>query len=238
MFKSIINTVTQLLASYVINEKYPMQIFYVFFLLVHIMGYQCSIITDNKLLSIFKLNQILNSKTPRTNSKNVSLVIIFLLFLKINFIRVQLIYNVVLVSALCVLSHFGCVQLLLTPRTVAHQAPLSMDFSRQEYWSGLPFSPPGNLPDPGIKPTMPVDPALEADFLPLSHWGNYSKVNQLYIYIDPLFFRFLSHIGEYTVPSRVSCAMQQVLISYLLYVQQSVYVNPNFPISHYSFFLS
>ena len=38
----------------------------------------------------------------------------------------------------------------LTPWTVAHQAPLSMEFSRQEYWSGLPFPPPGDLPDPGI----------------------------------------------------------------------------------------
>ena len=42
-------------------------------------------------------------------------------------------------------------QLLVTPWTVAHQAPLSMEFSRQEYWSGLPFPPPGNLPDSGIE---------------------------------------------------------------------------------------
>ena len=41
---------------------------------------------------------------------------------------------------------------LATPRMVALQTPLSMEFSRQEYWSGLPNSPPGNLPDPGIKP--------------------------------------------------------------------------------------
>ena len=39
-----------------------------------------------------------------------------------------------------------------TPWTVAHQAPLSMGFPRQEYWSGLPFPPPGNLPNPGIEP--------------------------------------------------------------------------------------
>ena len=43
------------------------------------------------------------------------------------------------------------------------QAPLSMEFSRQEYWSGLPFSPPGDLPDPGIKPKAP---ALQADSSP------------------------------------------------------------------------
>jgi hypothetical protein len=47
------------------------------------------------------------------------------------------------------------VQLFVTPRTVAYQAPLSMGFSRQECWSGLPFPSPGDLPDPGIKPGSP-----------------------------------------------------------------------------------
>ena len=51
---------------------------------------------------------------------------------------------------------------LVTPWTVAHQAPLSMGFSRQEYWSGWPFPSPGNLPYPGIKPRSPV---LQADSL-------------------------------------------------------------------------
>ena len=58
------------------------------------------------------------------------------------------------------LSH---VQLFVTPWTVAHQAPPSMGFSRQEYWSGLPFPFPGDLPDPGIEPRFP---ALQADALP------------------------------------------------------------------------
>ena len=47
---------------------------------------------------------------------------------------------------------------------VAHQAPLSMGFSRQEYWSGLPFPSPGDLPDPGIKPESPESPALAGGF--------------------------------------------------------------------------
>ena len=47
----------------------------------------------------------------------------------------------------------SCVQLFVTLWTVAHQFPLSMEFSRQEYWSGLPFPSPGDLPDPGIEPT-------------------------------------------------------------------------------------
>ena len=55
------------------------------------------------------------------------------------------------------LSH---VQLFVTPWTVAHQAPLSMEFSRQEYWSGLPFSPPGDLPNPGIFSTQGPNPCL------------------------------------------------------------------------------
>ena len=52
----------------------------------------------------------------------------------------------------------------MTPWTVACQAPLSMGFSRQEYWSGLPFSPPGDFLDPGIKPTSSVSPALAGGF--------------------------------------------------------------------------
>ena len=59
------------------------------------------------------------------------------------------------------LSH---VQLFATPRTVAHQAPLSMGIFRQEYWSGLPFSAPGDLPDPRIKPMSLASPALAGRF--------------------------------------------------------------------------
>ena len=54
------------------------------------------------------------------------------------------------------------VRLFATPWTVAHQAPLSMGFSRQEYWSGLPFPSPGDLPIPGIEP---MSPELQADAL-------------------------------------------------------------------------
>ena len=54
-------------------------------------------------------------------------------------------------------------QALVTPRTVACQAPLFMGFSRREYWNGLPFPSAGDLPDPGIKPGSP---AFHADSLP------------------------------------------------------------------------
>ena len=60
--------------------------------------------------------------------------------------------------------------------TIARQAPLSMGFSRQEHWSGLSCPTPGDLPDPGIKPTSP---ALQVDSLPMSHWGSH---------FHPLFF--------------------------------------------------
>ena len=58
---------------------------------------------------------------------------------------------------------------LRPPWTVAQQAPLSMGFSREEYWSGLPFPSPGDLPKPGIKPGSP---ALQADSLPSEPPGN------------------------------------------------------------------
>ena len=58
----------------------------------------------------------------------------------------------------------SCILLFATSWTVAHQAPLSMEFSRQEYWSGLPFPTPGDLPDPGIKPTSLESPALAGGF--------------------------------------------------------------------------
>ena len=62
----------------------------------------------------------------------------------------------------CMLSHFSRVQHFVTPWTIACQAPLSMGFCRQEYWSGLPFASPGDLSSPGIEPRSP---ALQADSL-------------------------------------------------------------------------
>ena len=64
----------------------------------------------------------------------------------------------------CVLNHFSHVQLFVTPWTTAHQAPLSMGFSRQEYSSGLPCPPQGDLPDSGIEPASLRSPALAGGF--------------------------------------------------------------------------
>ena len=67
---------------------------------------------------------------------------------------------------------FHHVWFFATPWTVACQAPLSMEFSRQGYWSGLPFPSPGDLPHPGTEPISPTSPHWQANSLPLSHVGN------------------------------------------------------------------
>ena len=68
------------------------------------------------------------------------------------------------------------VQLFETPWTVTCQVPLSMGFSWQGYWRGLPFLPPGDLPDSGIKPTSPVSPAIQADSFTAELSGIYLRV--------------------------------------------------------------
>ena len=68
----------------------------------------------------------------------------------------------------CMLSHFNRVGLFVTLWTVACQAPLSVGFSRQEYWSGLPCHPPGDLSDPGIQSTSLMSPALTGGFFTTS----------------------------------------------------------------------
>ena len=77
------------------------------------------------------------------------------------FLGIKAMTNLCVCVCVCVKS-LNCVWLFATLWTVAHQAPLSMGFSRQEYWSGLPFPSPGDLPNPGIEPGSP---ALQADAL-------------------------------------------------------------------------
>ena len=78
----------------------------------------------------------------------------------------------------------SCVQLFATPWTTAYQPPPSMGFSRQEYWSGLPFPSPGDLPDPG---TEPWSPAFQADTLTSEPPGKSLKIYPM----NPNFFFFL-----------------------------------------------
>ena len=98
-----------------------------------------------------------------------------------------------------------------TPWTVANQVPLSMGFSRQEYWSGLPFPSPGDLPDPGIKPTSLASPALAGEFFATRSGlfgSKYMSLNpQILTVREWLFYRF---IVERSVAQRNFCIFQQV----------------------------
>ena len=77
---------------------------------------------------------------------------------------------------LCAQSHQSC-PTLCDPMDRALPAPLSIGFSRQEYWSRLPCLPPGRLPDPGIKPTSPASSALQVDSVPVEpSVGNYCVI--------------------------------------------------------------
>ena len=80
----------------------------------------------------------------------------------------------------CVLSHFSHVRFFVTLWTVARQATLSMGLSRQEYWSGLPCPPLGDLPDPGIEPRSP---ALQADSLPSELQGKLTLIILKFLHI-------------------------------------------------------
>ena len=85
--------------------------------------------------------------------------------------------------SVAVLSH---VQLFAALWTVALQAPLAMEFSRQEYWNGLPLPLPQVLPSPGIKTASPSSPVLQADSLPLSHQGSH-----IYIYVHIYIYMYI-----------------------------------------------
>ena len=73
-----------------------------------------------------------------------------------------------------------------TPWTVAHQAPLSMGFSRQEYWSGLPYPSPGDLPNPGIEPSSPMSPALHFTTEPLGKPKLKARPHNYFDFLLPL----------------------------------------------------
>ena len=90
------------------------------------------------------------------------------------------------------LSH---VQLFATSLTVVHQASLSVGFPRQEYWSGLPFSPPGNFCDPGIEPTSPAFPASAGGFFTTEPPGKPYIYICIYAPVYIFFFRFFPFIG-------------------------------------------
>ena len=86
-------------------------------------------------------------------------------------------------SCLCPLSHFSRVQLSAALWTEAYKASLSVGFFRQEYWRGLPFPPPGDLPNPGIKPAFLMSPALTDKFFTTSATWETPRLHESYIYL-------------------------------------------------------
>ena len=138
---------------------------------------------------------------------------------------------------LLLFSCFSSVCLCETLWTVARQAPLSVEFSRQEYWSGWPFPSPGDLPDTGIEAGSP---ALQAESLPSESpekppntliffvievqllisvvlVSTCSEMNQLYIYIYTLLFEFPFHLGHHRALNRVPCAIYNRFSLVILY---------------------
>ena len=103
-------------------------------------------------------------------------------------------------SCACMLSH---VWLFETPGTATPQASLSMGIFKQEYWCGLPFLPPGDLPDPGIEP---VSPALPGGFFTTEPPGKTLIQGDVDLYL--VFFTGLPPIGYFRVMNRVPCYIQ------------------------------
>ena len=100
----------------------------------------------------------------------------------------QAVYQAVVPMLLLLLSHFSRVRLCATPETAAHQAPPSLGFSRQEYWSRLPGPPPGALSHPLIEPPSLMSPALAGVFLLLAPPGK-------------LFKKKKKNVGDYIIKS-------------------------------------
>ena len=103
-------------------------------------------------------------------------------------------------TCVCILSRFGRVWLFVMLWTLALQALLSMGFSRQEYWSGLPCPLPGDLSDPGIEPGSPVCCTLQANSLPLSPWGSHIYVK---IYLNHFVQQKLTQHCKSTILNKI-----------------------------------
>ena len=112
------------------------------------------------------------------------------------------------------LSHFSHVEIYVTSWTITYQAPLSIGFSWQEYWSGLPYPPPGDLPDPGIKPASPGLLLYQVDSLPLSHKGSPFMHVCIYVHFQLCFIACRSLVPqpeiEHTFSAVKACSPNHV----------------------------
>ena len=112
------------------------------------------------------------------------------------------------------ISRFSLVWLFVTLWTVACQAPLSMGFSRQEYWSGLPCCPPGDLPNPGIKPRSP---AFQVDSLPSEPPGSITISFIILVYYDiSLTINF--NVAYLILKFRWVCLLAYIYICIYIYI--------------------
>ena len=115
---------------------------------------------------------------------------------------------------------------LATPCTVAHQPCLSMGFSRQESWSGLPIPLPQDLPDPGIKPMSPVAPALQAIHYHRATWGSpdltcmYFQIRVLHFQIKVFHWSLQPHWCLCKKASPVSLAFTQTFHLMVVYLEE------------------
>ena len=122
----------------------------------------------------------------------------------------------------CVLSHSVVSDWLsVTPCSVAHQAPLSMGFPRQGYRNGLPFSPPGDLPDPGIKPMSPVSPALQVNSFILSHLGS-PVYRHIHTYVYTYIYIHYIYSFTYSFPLSFPKSFQDFEYSSLCYTVETI----------------
>ena len=133
-----------------------------------------------------------------------------------------MIYWVPTVIKTVVVPSLSRAQLFATLWTVAFQTPLSKGFSRQEYWSGLPCPPPGDLPDRRVKPVPLVSPVLQADSLPTEPLGKPTTKSLLLLFILNFFFfccaescraQAFSSCGEWGLFLIVVCGLLIVVAS-------------------------
>ena len=110
--------------------------------------------------SVFSFSTYAHFFTSRCRSNHASLM---KSLMPQSLTRIKCLINLCVCVCVCVF-----IPLFATPWTIAHKALLSVEFPKQEYWSGLPFPTTGDLPDPGIRPTSPVSPALAGRFFTTS----------------------------------------------------------------------
>ena len=127
----------------------------------------------------------------------------------------------------CILSHFSCAWCFATPGTVACQASLSIGFSRQEYWSGLPCPPLGTLPDPGIKLLPPASPALAGGFFTTRATWEALRM-RVNVKVRPGIFRVGSPQGDMRCelrgqPSYWACVLEKRLVRSFLHVYSHIF---------------